>query len=177
MSFHYKEWKAFDSNIDVWLAEDKDLEAVNKDLLTRINAMESQISVLDTEVTSNSKISDEKVTKLKEQIQTLKNEIVSALQDGEWKKTFTGEIADSLQAIEKRYKEINAALDAKMVKLVEAGAIEEKVVAIFLAQESKIREIIQQEGKKVKSDLDDKLRNADILDMIRKESQTITWES
>ena len=37
-------------------------------------------------------------------------------------------------------------------------------------------EIIQQEGKKVKSDLDDKLRNADILDMIRKESQTITWE-
>ena len=97
---------------------------------------------------------------------------VLVLKDG----AFAGEIADSLQAIEKRYKEINAALDAKMVKLVEAGAIEERVVAIFLAQESKIREIIQQEGKKVKSDLDDKLRNADILDMIRKESQTITWE-
>ena len=149
-----------------------------EDLEDKIAALRKSISGCATESALKSRVDGIKreFEKIDKRISAFAEQMASTLTEGQWKKTFAGEIADSLQAIEKRYKEINAALDAKMVKLVEAGAIEERVVAIFLAQESKIREIIQQEGKKVKSDLDDKLRNADILDMIRKESQTITWE-
>ncbi len=142
----------------VYVPSEEDFE----DLQSSIDRLRKSISIRVTETVLKSKIDGIKkeLDKINNQFSAFKEQIESVFNDGQWKKTFADEIAESLNAIENRYKEIDAALDAKMIKLVEASAIEEKVKKIFLAQENKIRAIIQEEGKKLKAELDEKLRRA-----------------
>ena len=106
-----------------------------------------------------------------------KKELIEKLDNGTWKKSFAEDIKNALQGIEKRYSEINAELDQKMSQLAQVGAIEEKMLKIFIEQEERFRTVIRESGKQLKSELDKKMENSDITEILKNESQTITWEN
>lgn len=104
---------------------------------------------LDSEVTSLNK----KIKAAKDSVVDLRNSIVNMLENGEWKKTFAGEIQDALQQLETRYDELNTAIDKKMQMLPSLDLIEEKIDAIFNQQKEKIKEIIIAEGENARRKL------------------------
>ena len=108
--------------------------------------------------------------------QSFEDLIFSALKDGLWKETFAGEIQNLLNDLESREKRINQALKEKMEQLAQRESTDEKIKRIFTEQEQSIRTIIQTAGMKLKSELDQKMANSEIINILRDESQTIKWE-
>ena len=149
-----------------------------EELRDQINAMKKQIANRITEATLNNKVSsvDEKITTMKESIKTLKNEIVSALQNGMWKQSFTQEIEKAMNDLETRFSELNKLLDEKMMELPRLDAIEANINAVFLAQGDKIKNIIVSEGKSVYEQIQQQVRQSDLLSILNEEARNITWE-
>ena len=144
-----------------------------------IKSVKSSLSSLASKTSLDNKISsvEKKVKTAAESFAALKKEIIEKLDNGTWKKSFSEDIRNALQNIEKRYSEINAELDQKMSQLAQAGAIEEKMLKIFIEQEERFRTVIRESGKQLKSELDKKMESSDIIELLKVESQTITWEN
>ena len=164
-----------------WNGDDYGEAATPEDvgeLQDQITSMKKQIAARVTEATLNNKVTivDEKVTKLKEHVQTLKGEIVSALQDGMWKQLFSQEIESALLELENRFSELNRLLDEKMMELPRLEAIEADINAIFLVQGEKMRSIIAQEGRTVCEQIRQQERQSEFLAVLSEEAQNITWE-
>lgn len=147
-------------------------------LQDQITAIKKQIASRVTEATLNSKVStvDEKITKMQESIKALKTEIVSALQDGKWKKSFSQDIENALAELENRFSELNGLLDEKMMEIPRIDSIETNINAIFLAQGDKIKNIIISEGKAACEQIRQQARQSDLLSSLSEEAQNITWE-
>lgn len=150
-----------------------------EDLQKQIKALKQQIANRITEATLNNKVSivDEKLTTMRESIKTLKNEIVSTLQNGMWKQSFSQEIEKAMNDLEIRFSELNKLLDEKMMELPRLDAIESNINAVFLAQGDKIKSIIINEGKSVCEQIHQQARQSDLLSALNKEAQSITWEN
>jgi len=148
-------------------------------LQAQINVMKQKIADRITEDTLNNKVSivDDKITNLRESLKTLKNDIISILEKGMWKQTFSGEIEKALTNLESRFSEMNSLLDEKMMELPRLDAIESNINAVFLAQGDKIKSIIINEGKSVCEQIHQQARQSDLLSALNKEAQSITWEN
>ena len=120
---------------------------------------------------------DDKIAKNAKNFENMKQKLLAALSNGEWKKCFAEDIQKALADINQRYSEINAELDKKMSQLAQAGIIEEKILQIFIEQEEKFRTIIRESGKQLKAEFDKKMEENRIIDILKIESQTITWEN
>ena len=170
-AYSWDQWKG-DVKFEVASPEDLD------ELQGQITAMKKQIAARVTESTLNSKVSivDEKITKMKGSIQSLKNEIVSSLQNGMWKKTFSQEIENALNELENRFSELNKLLDEKMTEIPRIEAIEANINAIFLAQSEKMKSIISEEGKSVCKQIQQEIMQSDLLSVLSEEAKKITWE-
>lgn len=144
-----------------------------------IKSVKSSLSSLASKTSLDNKISgvEKKVKTATDSFAALKKELIEKLDNGTWKKSFSEDIRNALQNIEKRYSEINAELDQKMSQLAQAGAIEEKMLKIFIEQEERFRTVIRESGKQLKSELDKKMESSDMLEILKVESQTITWEN
>ncbi len=138
----------------------------NLKLLVTDAKFESEIKLLDDEIAKNAK-----------DFENLKQKLLAALLNGEWKQCFSEDIKKALSDINKRYSEINAELDKKMSQLAQAGMIEEKILQIFIEQEEKFRTVIHESGKQLKKELDKKMDASNLMEMLKVESQTITWEN
>lgn len=149
-----------------------------KDLQKQINVLKQQIANRITNATLNNKVSivDEKITTMKESIKTLKNEIISSLQNGMWKQSFTQEIEKAMNDLETRFSELNKLLDEKMMELPRLDAIEANINAVFLAQGDKIKNIIISEGKSVCERIQQQAKQTDLLSILDEEARNITWE-
>ena len=165
---------AFGDDYD-YAASPEDIEEL-EDL---IKSVKSSLSSLASKTSLDNKISsvEKKVKTTAESFAALKKELIEKLDNGTWKKSFSEDIRNALQNIEKRYSEINAELDQKMSQLAQAGAIEEKMLKIFIEQEERFRTVIRESGKQLKSELDKKMESSDIIELLKVESQTITWEN
>lgn len=158
-----------------YAASPEDIE----ELKELIKSVKSSLSSLASKTSLDNKISsiENKVKAATDSFATLKKELIEKLDNGTWKKSFTEDIKNSLLSIEKRYSEINTELDQKMSQVAQAGAIEEKILKIFVEQEEKFRTVIRESGNQLKSELDKKRESSDIIELLKVESQTITWEN
>ncbi len=165
---------AFGDDYD-YAASPEDIEKL-EDL---IKSVKSSLSSLASKTSLDNKISsiEKKVKTATDSFASLKKELIEKLDNGAWKKSFAEDIKNALQGIEKRYSEINAELDQKMSQLAQAGAIEEKMLKIFIEQEEKFRTVIRESGKQLKEELDKKMDASNLMEMLKIESQTITWEN
>ena len=165
---------AFGDDYD-YAASPEDIE----DLEDLIKSVKSSLSSLASKTSLDNKISsiEKKVKTATDSFASLKKELIEKLDNGTWKKSFAEDIKNALQGIEKRYSEINAELDQKMSQLAQVGAIEEKMLKIFIEQEERFRTVIRESGKQLKSELDKKMESSDITEILKNESQTITWEN
>lgn len=172
--FRAYEYGAFRGSDDYEAASTEDVE----ELQDQINAMKKQIANRITEATLNNKVSivDEKITTMKESIKTLKSEIVSTLQNGMWKQSFSQEIEKAMNDLETRFSELNKLLDEKMMELPRLDAIEANINSVFLAQGDKIKNIIVSEGKSVCEQIQQQVRQSDLLSILNEEARNITWE-
>ena len=159
--FTVPSWKEFTGVKDQIASIRKDLENLVADA-----QLEGEIKLLNGKIEKNAK-----------DFESMKQKLLAALLAGEWKKCFSEDIQKALADINQRYSEINAELDKKMSQLAQAGAIEEKMLKIFIEQEERFRTVIRESGKQLKSELDKKMESSDIIELLKVESQTITWEN
>lgn len=150
-----------------------------EELTDLIDSVNSNMSSLASKTSLDNKISsvEKKIKAASDSFAALKKELMEKLDNGTWKKSFSEDIKNALQNVEKRYSEINAELDQKMSQLAQAGAIEGKMMKILIEQEEKFRTVIRESGKQLKSELDKKIDSSDIMEVLKIESQTITWEN
>lgn len=166
-----------------WVADyDKATVADMQDiagLQTQIDFLREKLKLLVTgaKFESEIKLLDDKMAKNAKDFENMKQKLLAALLNGEWKQCFSEDIKKALSDINKRYFEINAELDKEMSQLAQAGAIEEKILQIFIEQEEKFRTVIHESGKQLKKELDKKMEDHGIIDILKIESQTITWEN
>lgn len=158
-----------------YAASPKDIEEL-EDL---IKSVKSSLSSLASKTALDNKVSsvEKKIKTAADSFAALKKELIEKLDNGTWKKSFAEDIKNALQGIEKRYSEINAELDQKMSQLAQTGAIEEKMLKIFIEQEERFRTVIRESGKQLKEELDKKMDASNLMEMLKIESQTITWEN
>lgn len=150
-----------------------------KRLQDQINSLWKNLNLLVTDETFKGELSelDNKIEEKANDFENMKQELLAALLNGEWKQCFSEDIKKALSDINQRYSEINGELDKKMSQLAQAGAIEEKILQIFIEQEKKFRTVIHESGKQLKEELDKKMEEHGIIDILKIESQTITWEN
>ncbi len=174
MSYTYKITHLFSENEKYELAEMDDLIP----LTLKIQSLQESLSYFVTEAKLNNAIEDSnrKIEQLKNDFQSFLDLVLSELKDGQWKETFAGEIQNSLNELESRENRINQVLKEKMKQLAQKESTDEKIKRIFAEQEQSIRTIIQTAGMKLKSELDQKMANSEIINILKDESQTIKWE-
>ena len=149
------------------------------DLQTQIDSLWENLKLLvtDEKFKSEIKLLDYEIAKNAKDFENMKQKLLAALLNGEWKQCFSEDIKKALSDINQRYSEINGELDKKMSQLAQAGAIEEKILQIFIEQKKKFRTVIHESGKQLKEELDKKMEEHGIIDILKIESQTITWEN
>ena len=148
-------------------------------LKEKINSIDSLLSEYATETKLNGEIEllETKLNKVAKDVESRLEELLAALKNGLWKKRFSMDIEDALCTIEKRYSEINAELDVKMSRLAGTADIEEQMRKIFIEQEEKIKAVIRKSGELLKAELDEKMKGNDLMEILKKESQNVTWEN
>lgn len=148
-------------------------------LQTQIDSLRENLKLLvtDAKFESEIKLLDDKIAKNAKDFENMKQKLLAALLNGEWKQCFSEDIKKALSDINQRYSEINGELDKKMSQLAQAGAIEEKILQIFIEQEEKFRTVIRESGKQLKKELDKKMDASNLMEILKLESQTITWEN
>ena len=148
-------------------------------LQTQIDSLRENLKLLVTgaKFESEIKLLDDKIAKNAKDFENMKQKLLAALLNGEWKQCFSEDIKKALSDINKRYSEINGELDKRMSQLAQAGAIEKKILQIFIEQEGKFKTVIRESGKQLKEELDKKMDASNLMEMLKIESQTITWEN
>lgn len=156
-------------------ASPEDIETLEK----QIKTLKESISLRVTEAVLDTKMDtvNTKIKKISEVIQTLKKELITTLENGQWKTSFSGKVETAIALLEQRYNDLNATLDKKMEKIPRLEAIETDINAIFIAQGEVIKKIISSEGERVRNDLETLARREDLLAILKKEAQNITWET
>lgn len=137
------------------LKEVKEVEGEIERLESKIDDVESKMSSKVSTCAFNSKIRamEEKV-KSATDCSALKGELIEALENGTWKKCF---VKDVEKVLERRYSDVNAALDQKMSQLARLGVTEEAIQKIFVEQEERFRSVILESGKHIKGELEQKI--------------------
>lgn len=126
-----------------------------KALGRKIGDVESKMSSKVSTCAFNSKIREmEEKVKSATDCSALKGELIEALENGTWKKCF---VKDVENVLERRYSDVNAALDQKMSQLARLGVTEEAIRKILVEQEERFRSVILESGKYIKGELEQKI--------------------
>lgn len=148
-------------------------------LQNQITSIKNSLSSLVTE-TEFKEIIDAvttSFTELTEFIDEQNENLFNTLNDGDWKRAFSQEMQNTLRKIEERCSQINGELDKKMAQAARCGQIEDKVKKILLEHEEKVKMVIRSAGQQLKAELDEKIKNSEIVEILKQESQTVTWEN
>ena len=171
-AYKWEQWKGDEKfkvpSWDEFTGVENQIASIRKDLENLVTdaKLEGKINLLNSKIDKNA-----------QDFENLKQKLLAALLNGEWKQCFSEDIKKALSDINKRYSEINGELDKRMSQLAQAGAIEKKILQIFIEQEEKFRTVIHESGKQLKKELDKKMDASNLMEMLKLESQTITWEN
>lgn len=146
---------------------DNKIASIRQSLIQRATKEE-----LESEINACSK----KIQNILVAYNNLKSELEKTLISGVWKKAFRDDISSALNQIEKRFNELNAELDKKMIILAQLEPIIKEIESIFVKQETRMRSIIITAGEEAQKRINKDGFLSELLSILSHEAQNISWE-